>query len=68
MFRILIAAYLLMPMMANAGDPEDYCFPRELGTTKEGYPLPLTGVPITRTPVIAKPGVDVNDYPEHYIP
>jgi hypothetical protein len=36
-FRILIAAWLLMPMMANAGDPEDYRFPRELGTTKDGY-------------------------------
>ena len=51
--------------MANAGNPEDYRFPRELGTTKDGYPLPLSGVPITKTPVIGK---KTKMYPEHYIP
>jgi ribonuclease Z len=65
----IIAAGCLFPSCnADAGNPEDYRFPRELGTTKDGYPLPLTGVPITKTPEIAKPGVDVKDYPEHYIP
>lgn len=60
----IIAACLLLPMVANAG-PEDYRFPREPGTTKDGYPLPLTGVPITKTPVIGTPS---KKYPEHYIP
>ena len=64
----IIAACLILPIVANAGNPEDYRFPREPGTTKDGYPLPLTGKPITKTPVIAKPGVDVKNYPEHYIP
>ena len=49
----LIAACLLLPIVANAG-AENYRFPREPGTTKDGYPLPLTGVPITKTPVITK--------------
>jgi len=59
---------LILPLMANAGNPEDYRFSREPGTTKDGYPLPLTGKPITKNPVIAKPGVDVKKYPEHYVP
>jgi len=63
----VLALILILPSMASAG-PEDYRFPREPGTTKDGYPLPLTGIPITKTPVIAKPGVDVKNYPEHYIP
>jgi len=49
----IIAACLILPIMANAGNPEDYRFPREPGATKDGYPLPLTGIPITKTPVIA---------------
>ena len=66
--RLIVAClFLPLPLVANAGS-EDYRFPREPGTTKNGYPLPLTGVPITKTPVIAKPGVKVKDYPEHYIP
>jgi len=64
----LIAACLLLPIVANAG-AENYRFPREPGTTKDGYPLPLTGVPITKTPVITKtPGAVIKKYPEHYIP
>jgi len=59
-----IAACLLLPIVANAA-AEDYRFPREPGTTKDGYPLPLTGVPITKTPVIGTPS---KKYPEHYIP
>jgi len=58
---------LILPGIANA-EPEDYRFPRAPGTTDDGYPLPLTGKPITKTPLIAKPGVDVKKYPEHYIP
>ncbi len=64
----LIAACLLLPTVANAG-AENYRFPREPGTTKDGYPLPLTGMPITKTPVITKtPDAVIKKYPEHYIP
>ena len=59
---------LILPFMASAAGPEDYRFPREPGTTKDGYPLPLTGKPITKTPVIAKEDASVKKYPEHYIP
>jgi hypothetical protein len=69
MLRIkLIAACLFLPLLANAGNPDDYRFPREPGTTKDGYPLPLTGAPLTKTPVLAEPGVEVREYPDHYIP
>jgi ribonuclease Z len=59
---------LLFPLVASASGPESYRFPREPGTTKDGYPLPLAGQPITKTPVIANEGVAVKEYPEHYIP
>ncbi len=60
---------LILPFTASAGGPEDYRFPREPGTTEGGYPLPLTGKPITKTPVIAKTqGASLKKYPEHYIP
>ena len=64
----LIVVCLFLPLVVNAGNPEDYRFPREPGTTEDGFPLALSGVPITKTPVIANPGVKVKDYPEHYIP
>jgi len=47
---------------------QGYRFPRVAGTTQAGYPLPLSGTPITMTPVIAEEGVSVREYPEHYIP
>ena len=47
---------------------EGYRFPRAPGTTANGYPLPLSGSPITKTPVIAEGGVSVREYPEHYVP
>ena len=63
-----IALALLLPFTAGAG-PEDYRFPRDPETTKDGYPLPLTGRPITKTPVVAKPNdVTLKKYPAHYIP
>ena len=38
-------------------------------TTQGGYPLPLTGKPLTKTPVVAKlEGVPLKDYPEVFIP
>jgi len=60
---------LALPIMASAGQYEDFRFPREQSTTKDGYPTPLSGKPITKTPVIAKKeGVTLKKYPEHYIP
>lgn len=53
---------------ATAG-PEDYRFPREAGTTAGGYPLPLSGLPLTKTPVITGTNkASLKKYPEHYIP
>ena len=60
---------LTMPIIAGAGQYEDFRFPRENQLTKDGYPTPLSGQPITKTPVIAKKkGVTLKKYPEHYIP
>ena len=53
---------------AEAETTEGYRFPRAPGTTPDGYPLPLTGKPITKTPVVAEAGVSVKEYPEHYVP
>lgn len=65
----LITCSLILPISANAGNPEDYRFPREPDTTKDGYPLPLTGEPITKTPVVAKADIaTLKKYPKYYIP
>ena len=56
-FRTLGLAFVLaLPIMANAAQysHEDFRFPREQSTTKDGYPTPLSGKPITKTPVIVK--------------
>ena len=38
-------------------------------TTPGGYPLPLTGKPLTETPVVVKQeGVPLKEYPEVFIP
>ena len=67
LFGLMLA--LILPFTASAAGPEDYRFPRDPGTTKDGYPLPLSGKPITKTPVITRtPGAAVKKYPEHYIP
>ena len=64
-----IAVFLILPLTVSAGNPEDYRFAREPGTTKDGYPLPLTGKPITKTPVLAKePDAAAKKYPEYYVP
>ncbi|MEH6593826.1 MAG: MBL fold metallo-hydrolase [Halioglobus sp.] len=66
-----IAVLVMVPVLASAGqyDHEDFRFPREQSVTKDGYPTPLSGKPITKTPVIAKKeGVTLKTYPEHYIP
>ncbi|GAF76432.1 unnamed protein product, partial [marine sediment metagenome] len=60
---------LSLPIMASAGQYEDFRFPREQSLTKDGYPTPLSGKPITKTPVITKiEGASLKKYPEHYIP
>ncbi len=64
-----LAFALALPIMASAAQYEDFRFPREQSTTKDGYPTPLSGKPITKTPVITKKkGASVKKYPEHYIP
>ena len=71
-FRTLGLAFVLaLPIIANAAQysHEDFRFPREQSTTKDGYPTPLSGKPITKTQVITKKkGASVKKYPEHYIP
>jgi len=64
-----ITAGLILPLITSAGQYEDFRFPREQSTTKDGYPTPLSGKPITKTPVITKKkGASLKKYPEHYIP
>ncbi|MFV9615197.1 MAG: guanitoxin biosynthesis MBL fold metallo-hydrolase GntH [Gammaproteobacteria bacterium] len=70
-----IALALILPASINAAtpielyNPADYNFLRAEETTKNGYPLPLTGQPITKTPVITKkPDSKVKKYPKYYIP
>jgi len=66
-----VAVLLMMPVFASAAqyDHEAFRFPREQSVTKDGYPTPLSGQPITKTPVIVKKtGVTLKKYPEHYIP
>ena len=64
-----VALALVLPLSASAATFEDYRFPRESSLTKDGYPTPLSGKPITDTPVIVKKeGVSLKKYPEHYIP
>ena len=60
---------LSLPIMVSVGQYEDFRFPRKLSLTKDGYPAPLSGKPITKTPVITKiEGASLRKYPEHYIP
>ena len=49
-----IAFVLALPIVVSAGHYTDFRFPREKQLTKDGYPTPLSGQPITKTPVIAK--------------
>lgn len=64
-----VALALALPLSTSAATFEDYRFPRESSLTQDGYPTPLSGKPITDTPVIVKKeGVTLKKYPEHYIP
>ena len=63
------ALILALPILASAGHYTDFRYPREKQLTKDGYPTPLSGQPITKTPVIAKKkGVTLKKYPKNYIP
>ncbi len=39
---------------ACATEARDFRFPRELGVTPGGYPLPLTGKVLSKTPIVVK--------------
>ena len=41
---------LILPAAVNANQFENFRFPREESTTKDGYPTPLSGKPITKHP------------------
>jgi len=50
-------------------DSQDYRFPRKEGTTKGGYPVTLSGKPITKTPlIINSEDIKVKEYPKYYVP
>ena len=63
----LLAAVFGTPAVAE--EPTDYRFPRECTETPAGYPVPLCGMPLTKTPVVEKEtGANLKEYPEHFIP
>jgi ribonuclease Z len=50
-------------------EPGTYRFERVYGETPDGYPLPLTGKPITKEAVIfTKEDGDIKEYPEYFTP
>ena len=60
---------LFVGSVALAEEPTDYRFPRECTMTPAGYPVPLCGRPLTKTPVvIKKENAALKKYPEHFIP
>ncbi|MCZ6859760.1 MAG: hypothetical protein O7I42_05695, partial [Alphaproteobacteria bacterium] len=63
------AGMLVVGKAALAEEPTDYRFPRKCTMTPAGYPVPLCGRPLTKTPVvIKKKGATLKKYPEHFIP
>jgi len=49
--------------------PGEYRFERVYGETSDGYPLPLTGKPITKQTVIVKNTEEIiTEYPEYFTP
>ena len=60
---------LVVGSAALAEEPTDYRFPRECTMTPAGYPVPLCGRPLTKTPVvIKKKEATLKKYPKHFIP
>jgi ribonuclease Z len=63
----LLALFVGSPVLAE--EPGDYRFPRECTTTKAGYPVPLCGRPLTKTPIVVlKEKATLKKYPEHFVP
>lgn len=68
-FFLSIFYLTIFVSVAIATSPRDYRFPREAGMTEGGYPLPLTGKVLTKTPIVLKEGVTkTKQYPEIYYP
>ena len=68
-WRIGLTLTPILMFIGCVAEPGNFRFAREPGTTPAGYPLPLTGKPITKTPVIVKTqGASLKTYPEHYVP
>lgn len=65
----LITSFLALFMSGQtlAEKPEDFRFPRECSYTEAGYPVPLCGLPLTKTPVIADSAGELKSYTEHFI-
>lgn len=65
-----LASLILLSFSALAETPETYRFPRECLMTDAGYPVPLCGKPITKTPVVAADSntADLKPYPAYFIP
>ena len=64
----LLSIFTVTTVLAE--EPGDYNFPRECIATEAGYPVPLCGKPLTKTPVVVKQKGDkaLKKYPEHFIP
>ncbi len=57
------------PITNSKEKPGDYRFERVYGETPDGYPLPLTGIPITKQTVIVKnENGSIKEYPSHFTP
>lgn len=57
------------PAAQSEGEPGAYRFERVYGETPDGYPLPLTGKPITKQSVIIRNEEGkLKDYPEYFTP
>ncbi|RTR38522.1 MBL fold metallo-hydrolase [Shewanella canadensis] len=65
----LITSFLALFIsgQALAEKPEDFRFPRECSYTEAGYPVPLCGLPLTNTPVVAESIEELKSYPTHFI-
>ncbi len=63
----LVALFVVTPGLAE--QPGDYRFPRKCAKTPDGYPVPLCGKPLTKTPVVVKQeGATLKRYPKHFVP
>ena len=70
--KLALVGALLTLFAGSAGlteEPGDFRFPRECTLTPDGYPVPLCGRPLTKTPVVVKEeGATLRTYPEHFVP